>query len=463
MLFGFVGQVMNWCFESIVSGMHGLAVRATVCFFLFLNVALFVAEKSELEVLRERDFRVRVRVIDDARLVKLQPEQTIRIRDEFGKAKYEISNLSSMRLEALPGKKIGVTLGSGKKLEALAKEITIETLGKKKSTTYISALKFSSSNWKTVRKSDRSMRGNFKIYINKNNRLTVVNDLHVEEYVYGVVRREMYPSARGAALKAQAVASRTTALHRIATARSNSPDYDLVNDINQDMAYSGSKDELEYVNDAIDATRGVVMLYDGKLIDSVFHSNCGGATVDSKERWSKIEVAYLTPRWDQRFAFSKPRMSSERRARRWINDSPSSFCNIEKGEFEENLVKAMGETFRWRRDYTFERMSRNFNIGLVGSLQVLDRDNSGRVRTLKVSGAKGSKVVDNPETLAKIFNRSLFFYVDKTKTGFSIKGAGFGHGIGLCQIGAMSMANKGFSHKAILRHYYSEIKFKSLY
>ena len=440
---------------------HGLAVRATMLFYFFIfSVSLFAADLNEQAILQAHDYRVRIRVIESARSIKLLPKQSIKIVDKNGKVQYTIQNLSAMKLDGTPGK-IRITLNNGKVLKQLSGMVKIVPQAKD-SRTFIAKLNSSNNNWKVQQKSDRAMRGNFLIYVNSKGSLQVVNQLHIEEYIYGVVRREMYPTARGAALKAQAVAARTTALHRVVHRPKNSR-YDMEDNIHQDMAYSGSKDEIAEVNEAIDATRGLVMLYDGQLIDSVFHSNCGGATVNSKERWSKKKVPYLTPRWDQRFAFSRPSINSERQAKRWVNASPNSFCNINKAGFPDNLVKVMGETFRWQRTYTFEQMSRNFNVGTVSKLEVLDRDKSGRVRQLQVTGTKGSKVIENPETLAKIFNRSLFFYITKTKTGFTLKGAGFGHGIGLCQIGAMSMAAKGFSHKAILRHYYNNIKFEEWY
>jgi len=270
------------------------------------------------------------------------------------------------------------------------------------------------------------------------NFLKVFNQIDLETYLYGVVGEEM-PSNALEALKAQAVASRTLAL-----------DYFLKGGVLRDsvsqQVYGGVDGERQSASEAVDATRGIVLMYQGKLARSpLFFSTCGGKTENSQDVFGG-KVPYLQS----------------------VVDAPSSnatpYCSI-------------SPYFRWDVFLSPKDIGRNaasFGIqGQVINLVPVKVDENGRVQVLEIQTTKGEwKVEGFPirEVLrqpnGKLLNSTWFTVQKVLKDGsvyFELSGKGEGHGVGLCQWGAVGMALTGKSYQDILTHYYPGTHFAKLY
>lgn len=254
--------------------------------------------------------------------------------------------------------------------------------------------------------------------------LLCVNLVPVERYVKGVVGREMYASWPPEALKAQAVASRSFVLAH--HARRKRHPYDVTT---QSQQYgSGVHPAVEA---AVNATRGEVLTYAGKPATGYFCSSCGGHTVSAENAFGGKDEPHIT-------GLSSP------------------YC--------EGCPR-----YRWRLKVTTKALSdRLFGAGSgrrVLALQCLGRRPDGRVRAVRVYTSDGDVDMPVREFRKKLGSHdvgSALFRVKPAPGGFLLEGRGFGHGVGLCQYGAKTMAERGADHRAILRHFYPNLTLKRL-
>jgi len=255
--------------------------------------------------------------------------------------------------------------------------------------------------------------------------LEVINHLTLEEYLYGVIGKEM-PGSSLEALKAQAVASRTLALN--AFQKGN-----LLHSTVTNQVYGGVLGERLTSNQAVDDTRGMVLMYQGKLVASpLFSSTCGGTTETSEAVFGK-RVPYLASVKDS------------------DSDDAHAFCN-------------RSPYFEWQ--YVFDKsqlLSMLMSKGVHGDLQALVpevTDPEGRVKTLLIKTSEGEWRLHNFEIRNAIKRPdgkilpSTWFTVEQQNQIFVFHGRGQGHGVGMCQWGAIGMADQGKDFKAILSHYY---------
>jgi stage II sporulation protein D len=270
------------------------------------------------------------------------------------------------------------------------------------------------------------------------NGLLLVMETELEKYLLGVVSAEM---GRGRqeleALKAQAVASRSYAFTKIGA--SPGAGYDIEAGV-QHQVYDSSRDVPPLIRKAVEDTRGQVMTCDGKVIAANFHSTCGGRTALASEVWQAL---------DERFPFLK--------------SAKDDHCNISPRYYWQDTVTA-----REMLDKLFPGQSQ----AKIRKVEVLGRSNSGRVQALKISADCGDTVLYKDKirfglSASPVLSTRFELKVQSDKEGFVssiiLEGSGYGHGVGLCQWGAIGMAREGKSYKNILKHYYREVEIKAIY
>lgn len=270
-------------------------------------------------------------------------------------------------------------------------------------------------------------RGQIEVSVNTGGGgLQVTNYIPLESYLAGVVPNEVGPAWPEEALKAQAVAARTFALYKM-SGRSQMA-YDLDDSVSSQV-YGGVNSEHKNTTDAVKATEGIVAVYNGKFIAAFYHSNCGGHTADVKDVWGG-DMAYL-------------------------GGVDCGFCD--QGPHAQWNGELSGEEIKQRLQKDLPRLQ-----AVVG-VDLRDRDADGRVKTVVVRHAGGAETLKAPVfrmLLGPDFLRSTRFVVQPLGASWRFTGQGWGHGVGLCQEGALGMARNGYSCRDILRHYYPGIELK---
>jgi SpoIID/LytB domain protein len=296
-------------------------------------------------------------------------------------------------------------------------------------------------------------RGALEVITSNNSEsLKIFNLIHVEDYLKGVVPAEMGKLSKQEmeALKAQAIAARTYALSRLGRHRDKG--YDLEATVT-DQVYKGIKGEDALASLAVELTRGEVLTHDGKLICAYYHANSGGKTEFIEKVWDKPKKDYLVP----------------------VDDE--SFCSwSDKYKWQESWTKGALE----RNLHDFLATSVSFPSGVFGdlvNLKINKRTDSGRVEVLdivtdwgsyRVYGDKIRQALRRGSNGNSILPSTCFDLEIERDSDGSIQriiahGRGNGHGVGMCQTGAIGMARKGYSYEDILTHYYSGAKLSKCY
>ena len=343
------------------------------------------------------------------------------------------------------------------------------------------------------RKETQTFRGQLRFIVDEG-RLCAINILPVEEYLESVISSEMKATASLEFLKAHAVISRSWLMAQIEKhqqAEHDSRDaffsyhktdnelvrwYDredhLLFDVCADdhcQRYQGiTKATSQQVHQAVDATRGIVLYYQGEICDARFSKCCGGVTESFETCWEPTHKPYLQALRDGADEHDMPDLTIEENARKWILSTPSAFCNTQNksvlAQVLNNYDQETDDFYRWVVQYTQEELTQlvahnlNEDLGDIVDLIPLARGESGRIYRLQIVGTKKSFVIGKELEIRRVLSHShLFssaFVVDKNYDRFVIHGAGWGHGVGLCQIGAAVMGEQGYSYKQILQHYY---------
>lgn len=307
---------------------------------------------------------------------------------------------------------------------------------------------------------DRSYRGTIEV----TSGINVVNILNLEEYLYGVVPSEMPASWPKEVLKAQAVAARSEAFKKLD--RHKDEGFDFCAEVHC-QSYKGIEQETQRTNEAVDETRGEVMLYRGMPVDAVYSSNCGGHT-QSNIFGNAQNIPYLISRADSLSNTSLSFPLSPLEIEYWLKDPP-------KGILCDTLEDFNASNFRWVRIYSPQELNELLNkiadFGEITKIIVLKRQTSGHTSAIKVVGINTSQILEKELNIRQALGnlRSSMFKVEiqygpdrKPKT-FIFYGGGWGHGVGMCQSGAYGMAKQGRNNKDILRHYFEGIEFKKIY
>ena len=266
----------------------------------------------------------------------------------------------------------------------------------------------------------------------KKNGLTIINNVKVEDYLYGVVPKEMPPNWSTEALQAQSVAARTFALKN--RKRHSAEGFDLCS-TSHCQVYEGMAAETRTTTDAVNHTRGEVLFYKGSVIDALFHTDSGGMTESSENVWGS-SVPYLR-------AVPEIQMQTQP----W-----SRTISV------ESLVRSVEQNGRSLGTPKEIRLS-PLTIGRGSG----DRTPSGRVRSIEFIGTKGRVVLSGNELRSMFSLPSTLFSVRFDRGEVIFSGYGSGHGLGLSQWGAKAFADKGKSYKDILFHYYTGVTLEKLY
>ena len=331
-------------------------------------------------------------------------------------------------------------------------------------------------NFHWERKETQVFLGTLRLVVEAD-KITAINQLPVEQYLASVISSEMKATAGLELLKAHAVISRSWLLAQMRRREENSEkkdgffsfikkDEELIRwydredhtifDVCADdhcQRYQGiTKQTSKAVEQALKATRGCILCYGDEICDARFSKCCGGVTEEFQYCWEDTPKPYLIS----------------------VEDP---FCNTDDKEVLSQVLndydQETNDFYRWTVEYTVDELSRlvseklKDDFGTITDLIPLERGKSGRIWKLKIVGTKKTftigKELEIRRALSESHLYSSAFDVEKTKNGFRLHGKGWGHGVGLCQIGAAVMGQKGYKYDEILLHYYRGAEIKKIY
>ena len=314
---------------------------------------------------------------------------------------------------------------------------------------------------------DRIYGGNFHIYLGTNQEMNVIVQLPLETYLKGVVPYEICGTSPLEALKAQAVAARSEAVIALTSKLYSGEFYDLTSDV-ECQVFSGNKKRTERSDQAVEETAGLIISEGGQPMNAYYASNCGGRAELIKNVWpgrNQLESYQISlPDNEGR---KGPNLKRNWRAKRWINASPNVYCNPDSNTFLPSWSK---QNFRWSREFSVQKLTdmltNDNELGLFKKIRVLKRGSSGRIYKARVIFEKGKLNIDGELALRQLFSpslRSSAFYVKREGAKVVLHGAGWGHGVGMCQSGAVAQATLGHTFDQILKHYYSKADLLNIY
>ncbi|MBF1573159.1 MAG: SpoIID/LytB domain-containing protein [Prevotella salivae] len=362
-------------------------------------------------------------------------------------------------------------------------------------------------NFHWERKETQTFLGKLKFIINGNS-VCAVNELPVERYLESVISSEMSATSSLELLKAHAVISRSWLLVQMQNRRKGEAtahvaaseiqgngelirwydreDHTLFDVCADDhcQRYQGiTKETSAHVAEAIRQTAGQVLTDEDEICDARFSKCCGGETEEFQYCWENLRKPYLVALRDapQQEALD---LTVEANADRWIRSSPESFCNTRDAkvlsQVLNNYDQETSDFYRWRVEYTQQQVQQllteklGIDFGAVVDLIPVERGTSGRLSKLRIVGEKLTLVIGKELEIRRALSKSHLYSsafvvdaFDRNEQGipkcFALIGAGWGHGVGLCQIGAAVMGERGYSYKEILLHYYPGAIIKQIY
>ena len=350
-------------------------------------------------------------------------------------------------------------------------------------------------------------KGKLKIYV-ENGMLTVVNILSLEDYLLSVISSEMSATSSFELLKAHAVISRSWLLAQIEKGkqlkdasyttlirnaegyirwydREDHSRFDVCADDHCQRYQGITKVSSPQVYEALKETSGKVLMYDGAVCDARFYKCCGGITEKFENVWEPVVHPYLTKVIDHDALPEEydTDLTNEENARAWILGNPPAFCNTHDNAVLAQVLNDYDQEtqdfYRWQltltqaeiKDLLFRKIG--VNVGDVLDLIPVERGVSGRIIRLKIAGSRKTMVIGKELEIRKALSESHLyssaFIVEKIyetpekPEKFVLTGAGWGHGVGLCQIGAAIMGDKGYPYQEILSHYFPHAALKKIY
>ena len=360
-------------------------------------------------------------------------------------------------------------------------------------------------NFHWERKEVQRFKGELKIIV-EDDRLTAINIIPIEDYLTSVISSEMSATASLELLKAHAVISRSWLLNKLKVANGKlkvimHPDntanfefstlpsqlikwYDHEAHKNFDVCaddhcqrYQGiTRASTPQAIEAVFATRGEVLMYEEEICDARFSKCCGGAFEEFQNCWENVKHPYLIGQRDSKTETRLPDLTKEAEADKWTRTSPAAFCNTHNkqvlSQVLNNYDQETTDFYRWRVCYSQQELSElihkrsGIEFGKIIDLIPVERGTSGRLVRLKIVGTLRTLIIGKEleirRTLSSSHLYSSAFVVDKEykedekeiPSRFILTGSGWGHGVGLCQIGAAVMGEQGYKYKEILSHYY---------
>ncbi len=303
---------------------------------------------------------------------------------------------------------------------------------------------------------DRRYRGHLILTPDRDGRLAAVNAVDAETMLKGLVPSEIYVDSPMEALKVQATCARGELFAKLGNRHTADP-YMVCADVHCQV-YKGMGRENPRTNRAVDETRGRMAFFGNGLVDSVYSSNCGGHTETGGLVWQGSGHPYLAGVPDVPADASVYADGvTEEAVAAFIDRPPPAYCGS---------TRYGKDSYRWTKTVTIDRMRSGVvehtgkDPGALRELKILQRGASGRITRLEVIGEAGSVVLQPELRIRKAFDglRSSLFVYDRTvengRPAFRFRGAGFGHGVGMCQVGAIGRAQAGQDYETILKHYY---------
>ncbi len=356
------------------------------------------------------------------------------------------------------------------------------------------------------RRENQTFEGRLRCIAQDSRTITAVNEINLESYLNSVVSSEMSAGAPPEFLRAHAIVSRSwllALLERKARQGAPKPTSGISSDSAAEIVrWYGHEDHTGFdvcaddhcqryqgvtkiVNQsasaAVESTRGVVLTSDGVVCDARYSKACGGLTESYDNVWDDERVGYLQSITDSA-AKHKP-IRSERDAACWIESRPEAYCDTTDQDILRRVLPSVDQEtkdfYRWKVEYSKDeleeviRTKSGIEIGSLQDLIPISRGSSGRITKLKIVGTARTLVVGKELEIRKWLSKShlyssAFIVKKEVDAGgkpvkFILHGAGWGHGVGLCQIGAAVMGSKGIPAEEILQHYFKGSQISKLY
>jgi SpoIID/LytB domain protein len=350
------------------------------------------------------------------------------------------------------------------------------------------------------RTEEQTFRGDLILRLRKDGTICAINEIPLEDYLKSVISSEMSATAPIEFLNAHAILSRSWLLAPLDRKErvKDTPklteqliekegevirwyereEHDLFDVCADDhcQRYQGiTKILSKQAEEAVRETRGMVITYQDEICDARYSKACGGLTENFATAWDEKRVPYLESVSDASVPH-RP-IKTEREVSAWILSDPEAYCNPRDQHLLEKILpdfdRETKSFFRWTIEYSrteleeILREKSGFDFGILQEIVPLQRGPSGRISRLKIVGSKRNMIVGKELEIRRWLSRShLFssaFIVRAEADRFTLHGAGWGHGVGLCQIGAAVMATKGFSAEEILKHYFRGVEIKKIY
>ena len=340
--------------------------------------------------------------------------------------------------------------------------------------------------------------------------IIAINRLPLEDYLLSVISSEMSAHAGLELLRAHAIISRSWLLaqglgqHLLPPHKkeqSSAPcgydtenehirwyerdahlDFDVCADDHCQRYQGFQQSGTPQAKEALLSTRGMVLACEDDICDARFYKCCGGKTECFEAAWADAPKSYLQSIHDNKQQLAGD-LRDEAQARAFILSKPEAFCNTDKREVLQQVLnyydQETADFYRWEQRYSVEELSEiikmrsGIDFGRIQALIPIERSHSARLVKLKIVGEKRSLIVGKELEIRKFLSRSHLyssaFVVDECRNEkgevetFILKGAGWGHGVGLCQIGAAMMCHEGYAYDAILHHYYPNTDIVKLY
>lgn len=365
-------------------------------------------------------------------------------------------------------------------------------------------------NFHWERKETQTFLGTLRFVV-ESDKICAINELPVEKYLESVISSEMSATSSLELLKAHAVISRSWLLAQMKKRRDVAESgnnffsftkkedmlirwYDredhTIFDVCADdhcQRYQGiTKETSPHVAEAIRQTKGQVLLDGDEICDARFSKCCGGVTEEFQYCWEDTPKNYLTAVRDIALGIEStlPNLTNEEEAEKWIRFNPPAFCNTQDKRILSQVLNDYDQEtvdfYRWKVTLTQEKLQQliadrlKIDLGSILDMKSVERGTSGRISKLQIVGTEKTftigKELEIRRTLSDSHLLSSAFIVDKydideqgVPQRFELIGAGWGHGVGLCQIGAAVMGEEGYLYDAILLHYYQGAEIKKLY
>jgi stage II sporulation protein D len=357
------------------------------------------------------------------------------------------------------------------------------------------------------RTEDQTFQGNLILKQREDGTIAAINEIHLEDYLQSVISSEMNPTAPPEFLRTHALLSRSWLLKALERKKEikrtisapmeeiagkeqeitrwyEQEDHDLFDVCADDhcQRYQGiTRIVSEKAAEAVRETCGRIIAYNDETCDARFSKACGGLTDEFDTAWADECTPYLTSISDAPVAHHP--IMTEEDAEYWILSRPDAYCNTDDAAILEKILPDFDrETtafFRWKIDYSREELEEilreksGIDFGTLKEIEPVSRGPSGRIYRLRIAGSKRTMIVGKELEIRRWLSRSHLYssaFIVRTECGldgeverFVFHGAGWGHGVGLCQIGAAVMATKGFSAEDILKHYFPGIEIRKIY